>query len=274
MIPAAFDYARPGTLEEALELLARHGEDAKILAGGHSLVPALKLRLLQPKLLVDLGGLKQLRGICEDGGAIVIGALSTHADLESSDVLRRHCPLLPETARTIGDPQVRNRGTFGGSLAYADPAADWPAAALALEAELEIAGPTGRRRVAARDFFVDLLQSAVGPGEILISIRMPKTGPQAAYEKVAQQASGFAICGAAVVAGKGGVRVGITGAGPKPYRALAVETAIAEGRSPAEAALKASEGLEALSDLHASAEFRAHLACVTTRRALERALKA
>lgn len=274
MIPAAFDYVRPRTLEEAVELLARHGDDAKILAGGHSLVPALKLRLLQPKLLVDLGGLKGLRGICEDGDGIVIGALSTHRDLESSDLLKRHCPLLPETARTIGDAQVRNRGTFGGSLAYADPAADWPAAALALEAELELTGPAGARRLPAGDFFVDLLQTALAPGEILTSIRVPKTGRRVAYEKIAQQASGFAICGAAVVAGKSGVRIGITGAGPKPYRARAVETALAAGKSPADAALKASEGLEALSDLHASAEFRAHLACVLTGRALERALKA
>lgn len=274
MIPAAFDYVRPATIGEALDLLARHGEDAKILAGGHSLIPALKLRLLQPKLLVDLGGLKNLRGICEDGATIVIGALSTHADLETSDLLKRQCPLLPETARTIGDPQVRNRGTFAGSLAYADPAADWPAAALALEVELEITGPSGVRRVAARDFFVDLLQTAVAPGEILTTIRVPRTGRRVAYEKIAQQASGFAICGAAVVAGPGGIRVGITGAGPKPYRALAVEAALATGKAPAEAALKASEGLVALSDLHASAEFRAHLACVTTRRALERALNA
>jgi carbon-monoxide dehydrogenase medium subunit len=274
MIPAPFDFARPASLEEALALLSEHGEDAKLLAGGHSLVPALKLRLLQPKLLVDLSRLEELKGIRPEAGGFRIGALTTHAEIEASPILRRDCPLLPETARTIGDLQVRNRGTFGGAVAYADPAGDWPAAVLALQADMEIAGPEGRRLVPAAEFFVDLLQTAVSPVEILTAIRVPRTDGRVAYEKSAQQACGFAICGAAVVADSGKARVGITGAGPKAYRALGVEEDLAQGKTPEEASRRAAEGLDALSDLHASAEYRSHLARVLTRRALERALGA
>jgi carbon-monoxide dehydrogenase medium subunit len=265
VIPAPFDYARPATLDEALGLLARHGEDAKVLAGGHSLLPAMKLRLSQPKMVIDIGRLPDLRGIRQDGGRIAIGALSTHYEIESSDLLQRDCPLMPEVAATIGDVQVRNRGTIGGSLVHADPAADWPAAILALDAEMEIAGPGGRRTVQAGGFFIDMLQSAVGAGEILTAIRVAPTGRNVAYEKFAQKASGFAICGVAVAAG----RVGITGVASKAYRAAAVEKALALGA--ADAAEKAADGVDVLGDIHASAEFRAHLARVHTRRALDRA---
>src|SRR5437016_1557583 len=175
MIPAAFDYVRPATLDEALGLLARHGEDAKVLAGGHSLIPAMKLRLSQPKVVIDIGRLGDLRSIGERDGKIAVGALTTHYEVESSDLLRRSCPLLPEVAAKIGDVQVRNKGTVGGSCVHADPAGDWPAAMLALDAEFEIAGARGSRTVAAKDFFVDLLTTAVKTGEILKSIHVPVT---------------------------------------------------------------------------------------------------
>jgi aerobic carbon-monoxide dehydrogenase medium subunit len=255
VIPAPFDYVRPATLDEALSLLAKHGDDAKILAGGHSLLPAMKLRLAQPKMVIDIGRLPDLRGICRDGDRIVVGALTTHYAIESSDLLKKDCPLLPEVAAAIGDVQVRNRGTIGGSIVHADPAADWPAAILALDAEMEIAGPNGRRTVTAGGFFVDMMQSAVAPGEILTAIRVPVTGRKVAYEKFAQKASGFAICGVAVAEG----RIGVTGVAAKPYLAVAAD--------------KVVHGVEVLSDIHASAEFRAHLARVLTLRALDRASK-
>jgi carbon-monoxide dehydrogenase medium subunit len=217
--------------------------------------------------VIDIGRLPDLRFIRREGDRFAIGALATHYEIESSADLKKDCPLLPETAASIGDVQVRNRGTIGGSLVHADPAADWPAAILALDAELEIAGPKGRRTVKATEFFVDMLQTAVAPGEILTAIRVPATAGRVAYEKFAQKASGFAICGVAVAGG----RVGITGVAATPYRASAVEKALAEGR--ADAADLAAEGVDPLSDIHASAEFRAHLARVHTRRALERASK-
>jgi carbon-monoxide dehydrogenase medium subunit len=270
VIPASFDYVRPTTLDEALGLLAKHGDAAKLLAGGHSLLPAMKLRLAQPKLLIDIGRLPDLRAIRKDGDRIAIGALATHYDLESSALLLSDCPLMPEVAASIGDVQVRNRGTIGGNIVHSDPAADWPAAILALDAEMEVAGPQGRRTVKAQDFFVDMLQSAVGQNEILTAIRVAPTGKTVAYEKFAQKASGFAICGVAVVKGRN-VRVGITGVAAKAYRALSVEMAVAAGRI--DAADSAADGVDVLGDIHASAEFRAHLARVHTRRALERALK-
>src|SRR5881398_416521 len=167
MYPANFDYVRPSSLDEAVALLARHGDGAKVLAGGHSLIPAMKLRLAQPKVIVDIGRISNLSYIREAGGRIAIGPMTTHEEIASSKLLREKCPLLPETASHIGDMQVRNKGTIGGSLAHADPAADWPAAILALEAELDIVGPGGRRVVQAGSFFVDLLETAIGPGEIL-----------------------------------------------------------------------------------------------------------
>jgi len=265
VIPAPFDYARPATLDEALGLLAKHGDDAKVLAGGHSLLPAMKLRLAQPRIVIDIGRLPDLRAIRKEGDRLVIGALATHYEIESSDLLKKECPLMPEVAAAIGDVQVRNRGTIGGSIVHADPAADWPAAILALDAEMEIASPKGRRTVAAGKFFVDMLQTAVGPGEILTAIRVAPTGRNVAYEKFAQKASGFAICGVAVAAG----RIGITGVAAKAYRAIAVEQAVAAG--DAQASEKAADGVDVLGDIHASAEFRAHLARVHTRRALDRA---
>jgi len=278
MLPASFDYQCPKTLDEAINLLSQN-EDAKVLAGGHSLVPAMKLRLAQPRLVVDLSRLADLSYIRESAGAIAIGAMTTHFDIESSSLLQQKCPLLPELASQIGDVQVRNRGTLGGSVVHADPAADWPAAILALDAELEIAGPTsGRRTLKASDFFVEMMQTAVQPNEILCEIRVPTTAKSVAYVKFAQKASGFAIAGIAVVLDKSNktARVGITGIAPKAYRATAVEREL-NGKDLTEqtiraAAAKVIDEVEPLNDIHASAEFRAHLAQVNCRRAFELAL--
>jgi len=274
MIPAAFDYARPSTLDEALRLLEKHGDDAKLLAGGHSLLPAMKLRLSQPRVLIDIGRLEELNGIRDEGSILVLGALTTHHAIESSEILRSRCPLLPEVAGCIGDPQVRNRGTIGGSIAHADPAADWPAAILALDAVVEVAGLGGRRTIKAAELFTDLMQTSVQPTEVITRILVPPTRPSVAYEKFAQKASGFAIAGAAVVRDANDVRVAITGVAPKAYRAEAVEAALAGAAlTPSvvrAAAEHAADGVEPLGDIHASAEFRAQLAKVLTRRALER----
>ena len=278
MIPSAFDYHRPSSLDDALRLLGQN-EDAKILAGGHSLVPAMKLRLAQPKTIIDLGGITNLNYIREQGAQIAIGAMTTHFEIESSDLLREQCPLLTELASKIGDVQVRNRGTLGGSLVHADPAADWPAAVLALDAEFEIAGPAGRRKVRAGDFFLEMMQTAVQPNEILCEIRVPKTDRSVAYVKFAQKASGFAIAGVAAVLNKTDrtAAIGVTGVAPKPYRATAVEMELRGKELTAElihaASVKAIDEIEPLGDIHASAEFRAHLARVHCRRALELAVK-
>jgi carbon-monoxide dehydrogenase medium subunit len=275
MIPAAFDYVRPLTLDEALGLLAKHGEDAKVLAGGHSLIPAMKLRLSQPKVVVDIGRIGDLRSIEERDGKIAIGALTTHYEIESSDLLGRSCPLLPEVAGKIGDVQVRNKGTIGGSCVHADPAGDWPAAMLALDAEFEITGPRGSRTVAAIDFFVEMLTSAVEPGEILKSIHVPLTAKTVAYVKIPQKASGFALTGVAAVVDKArkSVTVAVTGVAAKAYRAAGVESSLRglelSAATIATAAQKVADGIDPLSDIHASAEFRAHLACVQAKRALE-----
>jgi len=277
MIPAPFDYFRPQSLDEALGLLMEH-DDAKVLAGGHSLIPAMKLRLAQPKNVIDISHVTDLSFIREQDGRIVIGALATHYEIESSKLLRDRCPLLSEVAPQIGDVQVRNKGTLGGSLVHADPASDWPAAILALDAELTIAGANGRRTVRAADFFVEMMQTAVQSNEILCAIQVPTTAKSVAYVKSAQKASGFAIAGVATVVDKAGMSaaIGISGVAAKPYRAAAVERALAgEALTPqtlAAAAAKAAEGIDPLSDIHASTEFRAHLAQINTRRALELAL--
>jgi len=279
MYPASFEYYRPATLDETIALLVQHGDQAKLLAGGHSLIPAMKLRLAVPRFIVDIGRVADLSYIRERGNGFAIGAMTTHYAVESSQMLRERCPLLPETAAHIGDVQVRNRGTIGGSLAHADPAGDWPAAILALDAELELAGPKGRRTVRAEAFFVDLLQTALASDEVLCEIRVPASSRSVAYEKTEQKASGFALAGVAVVVGNlGDVRVGITGVGPKAYRANAVESAIRGQAVPtaeviARAARHAANGVDALGDIHATPEFRVHLAEVNTQRALTRAFK-
>lgn len=283
MIPAPFEYSAPKTLEEALHLAERHGDEAKILAGGHSLLPLIKLRLAQPRYVIDIGHLRGMSYIREENGQIAIGALTTHADVESSALLRSKCPLLPETAATIGDVQVRNRGTLGGSLAHADPAADYPAAILALDAEIVAASTAGTRTIPANGFFVEMLTTALRAGEILSQVRIPPLAPHTgtAYEKMHQPASGFAIVGVAarLTVAKDGkieaVGVGVTGLAPKPFRATAVEKALlgkkATDKLFTDAARHAAEGVEPLSDLHASADYRREMAAVYARRALQSA---
>ncbi len=280
MISASFDYAAPKSVEEAIKLLAQHGDDAKVLAGGHSLLPMMKLRLAAPTSVIDLGRIPELAYIREEGGIIAVGAMTTHAEVEHSKLLRQRAPLLAETAAEIGDVQVRNRGTLGGAAAHADPAADYPAALLALEAEFVLSGRTGTRKVAAKDFFVDLMTTALKPNEILTEVRFAadKKRTGSAYQKLHQPASGFAIVGVAVrLALEGATKcrqvcIGITGVAPKAYRATAVEKALnGQALNPervAAAAAKAAQRIEPLSDLHASARYRAAMAAVLTRRAL------
>ena len=285
MIPAAFDYRRPTSLAEAVRLLAAHADDAKILAGGHSLVPMMKLRLATPTLLIDIGRLSELSGIREQHGTLIIGAGTTHYAAESSALLQQRCPLLAETAAAIGDVQVRNRGTIGGSIAHADPAADWPAAILAVGAQMKLIHAGGERMVSAADFFVDLLTTALENREILTEIHVPSNPPRTggAYLKVAQPASGFALTGVAAQVTLGAnntvqsVAVGVTGVSNTAYRASMTERALqghaATAEAVAQAAERATEGVEALSDIHASAEYRLHLTRVYTRRALQRAIE-
>lgn len=285
MIPEPFEYHAPKNLAEATRLVGQFGEDGKLLAGGHSLVPLMKLRLASPGHLIDITGITELSYIREDGGQIQIGALTTHFKLESSELLISKCPLLPETAREIGDVQVRNKGTLGGSLAHSDPAADWPAAILALGAEIQAASARGERWIPAKEFFVDLLRTALQADEILTAIRVPALPARAGdtYRKLHHPASGFAVVGVAaraVLDEKGSlaeIGVGITGVGPKAYRASAVEEAL-RGKPPsskrlAEACAHAADGVEANSDLFASADYRRHLASVYTRRAIEKAVE-
>jgi aerobic carbon-monoxide dehydrogenase medium subunit len=287
MIPAAFEYHAPKTLDEALRLVQRHGDEAKLLAGGHSLLPLMKLRLAVPRYVIDIGHLRGMSYIREEDGQIAVGALTTHAEIEQSSLLALKCPLLPETAAHIGDVQVRNRGTIGGSLAHADPGADYPAAILALDAEIIAANSSGTRAIPARDFFVDMLTTQLHPGEILTQIRIAPRREQSgvAYEKLPQPASGFAIVGVAanILLAKGGktieqAAIGITGLAAKAFRAEAVERALvgkaASEKAVDDASRNAAQGVEPLSDLHASAEYRREMARVFTRRAITRAVQA
>jgi len=284
MIAAQFDYVRANTLDEAISLLAQH-EDARILAGGHSLIPAMKLRLAQPPLLVDIGRIKDLSYIREEDGQIRIGAMTTHYQLESSDLLKKICPLLPECASHIGDVQVRNKGTIGGSVAHSDPAGDWPAAIIALNAEIVATSKNGDRTIKADDFFVDLLTTALEPGEILRELRVPKLNGRTgtAYTKMHHPASGFAVVGVAVTLTLDGdgkcetASVGITGVSSKAYRATAVEGALRgaklDEQTIAGAAAHATDGVDCNGDVFASEEYRHHLAEVYTRRALANAME-
>jgi aerobic carbon-monoxide dehydrogenase medium subunit len=284
MIPASFEYQAPKTLDDALRLLGRHGDEAKILAGGHSLLPLMKLRLASPRYVIDIGHLRGLNYIREEGDQIAIGALTTHAQVAASELLREKCPLLPETAAEIGDIQVRNRGTIGGSLAHADPAADYPAAILALEAELVVQSGSGKRTIFAAEFFVDLLSTQVRPGEILTEVRVPirRSGEGSAYRKFHQPASGFATVGAAarLITSKDGkiqdIALGMTGVGSKAYRASAVEKALrgkkADDDTIAAACAKAAQGIDPLSDIFASSEYRRAMAAVFAHRAFSAAL--
>ncbi len=267
MIPAQFDYVAPTTLDEALGLLAERPDEAKVLAGGHSLIPAMKLRLAQPAVLVDIGRIRDLAYISDNAGQIRIGAMTTHYQIESSERLREICPLLPECAASIGDVQVRNRGTIGGSVANNDPAADYPAAVLGLGATVV----TDKRRIAADDFFQGMFATALEPGELLTAIEFP-IPQKAGYAKMRNPASRYVMAGAFVAKLKdGAVRVAVNGAGPCVFRQTAMEQALSANWSPdAVANIKQpADGLN--SDIHGSAEYRAHLVTVMAKRAVAEA---
>jgi carbon-monoxide dehydrogenase medium subunit len=278
VIPAAFDYVAPSTVDEAVRALAAAGEDAKVLGGGQSLLPVLRMRLAEPTTLVDLGRIAELRGVREDGNALVIGAMTTHYDVQRDPLVHEHAALLAAATNTVADPQIRHRGTFGGSLAHADPAGDLLAPALALDAEFVVAGPGGRRTVAAADFFVDFFTTALAPDEILVEVRVPKyTGWGAHYEKFNRVAQAWSIVAvAAAVRVENGTfaeaRVGLTNMGATPVRATAVERALVGRPATADAirsaAAAAAEGTSPTTDANADADFRRHLATVLTSRAV------
>lgn len=277
MIPPAFDYARPSSVDEAVRTLADAGEDAKVLAGGQSLLPLMRLRLAFPELVVDVNRIPGLRGVREEGDTLVIGAMTTHHAVITDPLVRRHAGLLASATSTVADPAVRHRGTLGGSLAHADPAGDLPAVVLALDAELVAQGPGGRRTVAARDFFVDYLQSALSPDELLVEVRIPKAdGWGFRYEKFHRVAQSWATVGVAALVRRddGHItesRIALTNMGATPLRARAAEQALSGAGDPdavARAAEAAAEGTRPAQDTAASPEYRAHLARVLTKRAV------
>ena len=267
MIPAAFAYERAGSVEEAIELLGRD-EDAKVLAGGHSLIPAMKLRIARPSMLVDIGRLHDLRYVREHGDRIAIGALTRHSALVRDPLLTSRCALIAHATELVGDPQVRHRGTIGGSLAHADPASDLGAVVLALDAELVGRGPDGERTIPAAEFFTGPFTSVLGPQELLTEIRVPAV-ERGVYLKYQRSSRDWATVGVAAADVGGRVQVGLASMGPTSLRASAVEEALASGASASDAAAQAAEGTEPPSDVSASSEYRAHLARVLVRRALE-----
>jgi aerobic carbon-monoxide dehydrogenase medium subunit len=278
MIPASLDYVAPDSVAGVLSALTEAGEDAKLLAGGQSLLPVLRLRLAYPSTLVDLGKVSELRGVREDDGSLVIGAMTRHCDVITDPLVAQHAPLIATATRTVADPAIRHRGTFGGSLSHADPAGDLPAVALALDAEFVLEGPGGRRTVPAAAFFVDYLQTALSPDELLVEVRVPKLGGWGVhYEKFQRVAQAWAIVGvaAAVRVENGSIaeaRIGLTNMGTVPIRAHAVEAALVglppDAGAVGAAAAAAAEGTSPPSDLGGAADYRAHLATVLTRRAV------
>ena len=280
MIPPQFDYVRAGSVDDALGALAQHGDEAKVLAGGQSLIPLLRLRLAFPGVLVDVGDVEELRGVRDDGDVLVIGAAVTHAEVIANSLIRRHAPLVVKATETVADRQVRHRGTFGGSLSHADPAGDLPSVALALDAEFVVAGAGGSRRtIAAKDFFTDYLQTAMTAGELLVEVRVPKLGDGwgVHYEKFHRVAQAWAVVGvaAAVQRSNGSItqaRIGLTNMGPTPVRASAVEQALAGASAGPDgvraAADRADDGTSPPSDIGGDADYRRHLARVLTRRAV------
>lgn len=271
MIPAAFDYERAESVDHAIELLGRHGDDAKLLAGGHSLLPLMKLRLATPAVLVDIGRCRDLGDISVDGDEVRVGALVRHHDLETSDLVGELVPLLAHAAGQVGDPQVRHRGTIGGSIAHGDPASDLPAVLLALRATLVARGPNGERSIGVDDFFTGFLETALAPDEVLIEIRVRSCADAGwSFQKFNRRAQDWAIVGVAALL-DGSAGVGLVNMASTPVRAAAAESAITGGASAADAAARADEGLDPPSDLNASAEYRRHLARVLVRRALQEA---
>ncbi len=284
MIPPAFDYAAPTSVDEAIRLLQQHGEEAKILAGGHSLIPLMKLRLAAPSFLVDLGKISDLRYIRDQGDHVAIGAMTTYYSLESSDLLRQKLPMVAQAAGMVGDQQVRNRGTLGGTVAHADPASDLPAVLKALRAQIVARGPGGERTLGAEDFFRDIWTNALEPHEVVTEIRVPygRGRPAQAYEKFRVRASDWALVGAAVSVERDNGNIGsasivLTNVGSTPVRATAAEQALQGKPASADviqsAAERASEGLEPTAELKASPDYKRHLARVLTRRALQAALQ-
>lgn len=270
MIPAAFDYVRADSPEAALAALAEHGDDAKLMAGGHSLIPLMKFRLVTPGVVVDVGNLNgSMRGVSVNADTVTIGALTRHSELEHSAELKEACPMLAHVASLVGDPSVRHRGTIGGSLAHADPASDLPAAAIALGATLVARGPGGEREIAIDDFYTGFLESSLAADELLTAVRVPVSTGGWAYEKFNRRAQDWAIVGVAVA--EGGNGVALVNMGPTPLRATTVQTAIGSGASAAEAAATAPEGSSPPTDNNGDDAYRKHLATVLTRRALETA---
>ena len=270
MIPAAFDYVRAEAVDDAVAQLAEHGDDAKLLAGGMSLLPLMKLRLATPAVLVDVGPVSELSYVRDTGDHIAIGALTRHHDVETNDVLARECGVLRAVAAQVGDNQVRHRGTIGGSIAHGDPASDLPAALLALDATFVAQSKSATREIAASKFFQGFLETELGPDELLREIRVPKTGANRfAFEKFSRRAQDFATVGVVAARTGDGTHVALINMGSTPLRALAVEQALAQGASAADAAQRAADGTEPSADLNASVEYREHLARVLVRRALE-----
>jgi carbon-monoxide dehydrogenase medium subunit len=266
VIPAPFDYIAAQSAEHAIELLTERSDDAKLLAGGHSLLPMMKLRLAQPELLVDIGGLTELAGVSIEGDDLVVGATTKHADLAAAELARSEAPLLAYAASQVGDPQIRHRGTIGGSLSHADPAADLPMALVALGGTMVLQGPAGTRTVAADEFFAGYFETAIAPDELLTAVRVPRRpGVPWGYQKFVRRANDWAIVGVAAVGG----RIALANMGSTPLRATAAEEALAAGASPADAAERAADGTSPGDDMHADREYRRHLARVLTRRALE-----
>lgn len=272
MIPAEFEYELAESGEQALQLLEQHGDEAKLLAGGHSLLPLMKLRLATPSMLIDIGRLDDMSYIRDDGDGIGIGALTRHEIVEGSDVLKQHCAIVAHTAGEIGDPQVRHFGTIGGSLAHGDPASDLPTVMLALDAEVVVRSSSGERTVAANEFFTGLFETALGPTELLTEIRVPKLTGGWSYQKFHHRAQDWAIVGVAAVQRNGGASVALTNMGEVPLRASGVEQALASGNDAATAAEEAAENTSPPSDPFGSADYRRALAKVLTRRALQEAM--
>ena len=284
MIPGAFEYFAPRSLPDAVKFLSAHKDDVKILSGGQSLLPLMKMRLSKPGYLVDIGGIPGLDRITEAGDNLIVGALVTHEQIENSDLLKAKCPLLPQTATTIADVQIRNRGTIGGSIAHADPAGDWPAAVMALDAEIKIFGPNGERWVKCDEFFLGLLMSVLEPDEIVTAVKFPVTGSdKTAYQKAAPRSSGFAVTGVAVrlaVDGTGTcsrAAIGITGITDKAYRAERTEKMPTGKKLDAtliqQAAAESTHNIDVIEDINGSSEYRAHLTQVYVARSIEAAIR-